>query len=158
MNGIRKVAGLAMVAALCLIFGNGPSAMAQAQAAAARAGRRRGKAAVHDGGVQRLPGRRRGKSPAQQIKCLDDFVSKYPNSALLIYVYPLYYQAYSQLKNYPKVIEYADKLVALGDKVDAGARYQALYAHCFAYSAMTAARNRQTPHRRRRARTQQSRA
>ena len=65
------------------------------------------------------------KNPAQQVKALDDFVSKYPNSALMIYIYPLYYQAYSQLKNYPKVIEYADKLVALGEKADAGARYQA---------------------------------
>ncbi|MHB8503096.1 MAG: tetratricopeptide repeat protein, partial [Candidatus Acidiferrales bacterium] len=66
-----------------------------------------------------------------------DFVSKYPNSALLIYVYPLYYQAYGQLKNYQKVIEYADKVAALGDKVEAGVRYQALYAHCFAYNALS---------------------
>src|SRR4029077_10554422 len=76
------------------------------------------------------------KSPAQQIKLLDDFVSKYPNSALLIYVYPLYVQAYGQLKNYQKLIEYSDKVVSLGEKVDPGARYQALYAHCFAYNAM----------------------
>jgi tetratricopeptide (TPR) repeat protein len=72
------------------------------------------------------------------VKALDDFASKYPNSALMIYIYPLYYQAYSQLKNYQKVIEYADKLVALGDKVDAGARYQALYARAFAYNAVVA--------------------
>jgi len=43
-------------------------------------------------------------------------VSKYPNSDLLVYIYPLYYRAYTQLKNPQKVIEYADKLVALGDK------------------------------------------
>ena len=76
------------------------------------------------------------KNPAQQVKALDDFASKYPNSALMIYIYPLYYQAYSQLKNYQKVIEYADKLVALGEKADAGARYQALYARAFAYNAI----------------------
>src|SRR5260370_34146778 len=58
------------------------------------------------------------KNPAQQIKLLDDFVAKYPNSALLIYIYPLYYNAYSQLKNWPKVIEYADKLLALGEKAE----------------------------------------
>src|ERR1700736_751708 len=78
------------------------------------------------------------KNPQQQIKLLDDFVSKYPNSALLIYIYPLYYQAYGTLKTYPKVIEYADKVLALGDKIDAGARYQALYARAFAYNAMVA--------------------
>jgi tetratricopeptide (TPR) repeat protein len=74
------------------------------------------------------------KDPAQQIKQLDDFVSKYPNSALLIYVYPLYYNAYSQLKNYAKVIEYADKLLALGDKIEPPVKYQAYYARAFAYS------------------------
>src|SRR5258708_8198551 len=58
------------------------------------------------------------KNPQQQIKCLDDFVAKYPNSALLVYIYPLYYNAYSQLKNWPKVIEYADKLLALQDKAE----------------------------------------
>ena len=54
---------------------------------------------------------------------------------MLIYVYPLYVQAYGQLKNYQKVIEYSDKVVGLGDKIDAGGQYQALYAHCFAYNA-----------------------
>jgi tetratricopeptide (TPR) repeat protein len=136
MSGTRKVAGLAIVAALCLILGNGLSALAQPQAPAAGA---------QDSGAGKQPytmaeynayqAAAAEKTPAQQIKLLDDFVSKYPNSALLIYVYPLYYQAYGQLKNYPKVIEYADKVAAL-DKVDAGAKYQALYAHCFAYNAL----------------------
>jgi hypothetical protein len=31
------------------------------------------------------------KNPAAQIKLLDDFVAKYPASALLNYIYPLYY-------------------------------------------------------------------
>jgi len=139
MSGTRKVAGLAMVAALCLILGNGLSAVAQAQAAAGG----------QDAGVGKQPytmpeynsyqACASEKVPATQLKCLDDFVSKYPNSALLIYVYPLYVQAYGQLKNYQKVIEYADKVIGLGDKIDAGGQYQALYAHCFAYNALSAA-------------------
>jgi len=52
----------------------------------------------------------------------------------LIYVYPLYFNAYSQLKNYPKVMEYADKTLALGDKIDAPVKYQAYYARAFAYT------------------------
>jgi hypothetical protein len=76
------------------------------------------------------------KNPVTQIKLLDDFVSKYPNSALMLYVYPIYYQAYFAQKNYPRVIEYSDKTVALGDKVDATAKYNALYAHTAAYNAI----------------------
>jgi hypothetical protein len=75
------------------------------------------------------------KVPATQIKALDDFVSKYPNSALLVYIYPLYYQNYFAQKNYPRVIEYADKTAAL-DKVDATTKYAALYAHVAAYNAL----------------------
>jgi tetratricopeptide (TPR) repeat protein len=137
MSGTRKVAGLAIVAALCLILGNGPIAMARPRAAAIEA---------QEAGQSKQPytmaeynayqAAAAEKNPAQQVKLLDDFVSKYPNSALLIYVYPLYYQAYGQLKNYPKVIEYSDKVVGLGSKVEAGVRYQALYAHCYAYNAL----------------------
>ena len=78
------------------------------------------------------------KNPSSQVKCLDDFVSKYPNSNLLIYVYPMYYQAYFQLKNHAKVIEYADKTVALGDKADANSKYAALYARALAFGSMDA--------------------
>ena len=76
------------------------------------------------------------KVPAQQVKCLDDFTSKYPNSALLIYVYPLFYNAYGQQKNFVKEIEYIDKLETLGDKVDPLVRYGALYNRAVAYNAM----------------------
>ena len=78
-------------------------------------------------------------NPTSQVKCLDDFVSKYPNSALLIYVYPMYYQDYSQTKNWTKVIESADKLVALGDKVGPNEKYGALYARAFAFNNLPAA-------------------
>lgn len=63
-----------------------------------------------------------------KIKLLDDFVSKFPSSSLMQYVYALYYPAYTQLKNYAKALEYTDKLVALGDKADPLARLQAIQA------------------------------
>jgi tetratricopeptide (TPR) repeat protein len=140
MSGTRKVAGLAVVAALCLILGNGRSALAQPQAAAGGAqDAAQGKQPYTMAEYNAYQAAAAEKNAAQQIKLLDDFVSKYPNSALLIYVYPLYVQAYGQLKNYQKVIEYSDKVTGLGSKIDAGGQYQALYAHCFAYNALSAA-------------------
>jgi tetratricopeptide (TPR) repeat protein len=140
MSGTRKVAGLAMVAALCLILGNGLSVMAQPQAPAGGAqDAGQGKQPYTMAEYNAYQAAAAEKNAAQQIKLLDDFVSKYPNSALLIYVHPLYVQAYGQLKNYQKVIEYSDKVIGLGDKVDAGVQYQALYAHCFAYNALSTA-------------------
>jgi tetratricopeptide (TPR) repeat protein len=79
------------------------------------------------------------KNPTTQVKCLDAFVQQYPTSNLLIYVYPMYYSDYSQLKNWAKVIEYADKLVALGDKVGPNEKYGALYARAFAFNSLSAA-------------------
>jgi tetratricopeptide (TPR) repeat protein len=76
------------------------------------------------------------KDPAAKIKDLDDFVAKFPSSTLLQYVYQLYYQTYLQMKNYPKAIEYADKLVAMGDKIDPGVVLGALQARVQAFSAM----------------------
>jgi tetratricopeptide (TPR) repeat protein len=54
----------------------------------------------------------------QKIKDLDDFVAKYPKSSLLVYAYNDYYQTYYGLKDYPKTIEYIDKLMSLGDAID----------------------------------------
>ena len=79
------------------------------------------------------------KNPSSQVRCLDDFVAKYPNSALLIYVYPMYYQAYAQQKSWAKVVENVDKFVALGDKVGANDRYAALYARATAFYSMSPA-------------------
>jgi serine/threonine protein kinase len=76
------------------------------------------------------------KDEAQQIQRLDEFVAKFPNSELLADSYTLYYRDYRSLKNFPKVIEYADKLVALGNKADANARFQALYARAIAYNTL----------------------
>lgn len=58
------------------------------------------------------------KEPQQRITALDTFVQKYPNSSLLPYVYSGYSMAYEQLKDYPKTIEYSDRLLALGNAVD----------------------------------------
>jgi tetratricopeptide (TPR) repeat protein len=74
------------------------------------------------------------KDPQARIKLLDDFVAKFPNSTLLPYIYQVYYQTYFQLKNYAKTIEYADKLDALGDKVDQGTRLSALYQRTLAFN------------------------
>src|ERR1700731_5421799 len=122
MNRIRRVAGLAIIAALCLAIGGASNARAQAPAGQdAAAGQQKYTMAEYNS-YQACAAE---KNPTQQIKCLDDFVAKYPNSALLVYIYPLYYNAYSQLKNWQKVIEYADKLLALGEKVEPPIRYQA---------------------------------
>src|ERR1700722_377358 len=139
MNGTQKIVGLAIVAALSLNLGAAVGTKAQTTQAPPAgqdaAGAKPQYTMAEDNSYQAAAA---DKNPTSQVKALDDFVAKYPNSALLIYIYPLYYQAYSQLKNYPKVIEYADKVVALNEKVDAGARYQALYARAFAYNAMVA--------------------
>jgi hypothetical protein len=139
MNGTQKVMGLAIAAALSLNLGAAVGTRAQAtQAPPAGQDAAGAKPQYTMAEYNAYQAAAADKNPTTQVKALDDFVAKYPNSALLIYIYPLYYQAYSALKNYPKVIEYADKMVALGDKIDAGARYQALYARAFAYNAMTA--------------------
>jgi len=127
------MAGLAIIAALCLAISGASMARAQAPAGQdAGAGQQKYTMAEYNS-YQACAAE---KNPQAQVKCLDDFVAKYPNSALLVYIYPLYYNAYSQLKNWPKVIENADKLIAMGDKVEPPIRYQAYYARAFAYSNM----------------------
>ena len=131
MNGTRKMTGFAMAAALCLILGNGPIAKAQAPATGQDASAPKYTMAEYTA-YQACAAE---KTPAAQIKCFDDFVSKYPNSTLLNYVYPIYSQAYGQQKNYTKVIEYADKTAGLSG-IDAGAKFNAYYTHVAAYSAI----------------------
>jgi len=133
MNRTCRVAGLAITAALCLAMSGASNALAQAPAGQdAGAGQQKYTMAEYNS-YQACAAE---KNPQAQIKCLDDFVAKYPSSALLVYIYPLYYNAYSNLKNWPKVIENADKLLALGDKVEPPIRYQAYYARAFAFSNM----------------------
>jgi len=135
MNATQRLTGLAMVATLFLIAGSGLSTLAQAPATGQDAAAAKGpKYTQAEYNAEQACAAE--KVPAAVIKCADDFVAKYPNSDLLVYVYPLYYRAYTQLKNPQKVIEYADKLVALGDKADPGIRYEALYARALAYASL----------------------
>src|SRR5712692_2859661 len=57
-------------------------------------------------------------NPQQRIRLCDDFVAKYPSSTLLPYVYHTYYTTYNELKDYPKVMQYADKELSVGDKLE----------------------------------------
>ena len=131
MNATRRMASLAVFAALCLLCLNLIPAAAQ-DAGAGAAGQQKYTMAEYNAYTAAA----NEKNPAAQLKALDDFVAKYPNSSLLNYVYPLYYQNYAGQKNYPKVIEYADKELALGDKASATERYQAYSARAFAYNNM----------------------
>jgi len=103
-----------MFAGLCLILGNGLNAIAQAPAAGQDSKGPKYTLAEYNA----YQACATEKVPSAQIRCLDDFVSKYSTSDLLVYVYPLYYRNYTQLKNPQKVIENADKLVTLGDKAE----------------------------------------
>ncbi len=135
MNATRRLAGLAIVATLFLMAGSGLSAFAQAPTTGQDAGAAKAlKYTQAEFNAEQACAAE--KVPATVIKCADDFVSKYPNNDLLVYIYPLYYRAYTQIKNPQKVIEYADKLVALGDKAEPPIRYEALYARALSYAGL----------------------
>jgi tetratricopeptide (TPR) repeat protein len=79
----------------------------------------------------------RAETNAQnRIKLLDDFVTKFPSSTLNTYVYQLYSSTYTELKNYPKVLEYSDKLLAMGDKLDTATRLGALQTRVQAFQSV----------------------
>lgn len=86
------------------------------------------------------------KSPQQKVKLLDDFVAKYPNSEYLAFVYSDYWQAYAALRQYTKVIDYLDKLLALSE-LNEGGRLEAQYRRAatfeYAYNAKSANLNEQ---------------
>jgi hypothetical protein len=128
MNATRQMASLAVLA-LCLLSLNAMPAAAQ-DAGAAAGGQQKYTMAEYNAYTAAA----NEKNPAAQLKALDDFVAKYPNSSLLNYVYPLYYQNYAVQKNFAKVIEYADKEIALGDKASPTERYQAYSARAFAFN------------------------
>src|SRR5260370_32701434 len=78
----------------------------------------------------------RAETNAQsRLKLLDDFVTKFPNSTLMPYVNQLYLSTYGELKDYAKVIETADKVISMGDKVDAATRLQALQSRVQAFAS-----------------------
>jgi hypothetical protein len=135
MNRTPRMAALAILAVLCLILGNEPTANAQAPAAGQDTGAT--KAPPYTMAEYNAYKACEGEAnPAQKVKCLDDFVSKYPNSGLLNFVYQKYEEGYGQLKNYAKVIENADKLAAMGSKIEPGVLFNAYYTHCAAYNAL----------------------
>jgi len=136
MNRLRRVAWVAICASLCIVLG-APSSVRARAAAWQDAGGGKQPYTMPEYNAEQACGN--DKNPTTQVKCLDDFVSKYPNSNLLIYVYPMYYAAYSQLKNWAKVIESTDKMVALGDKIGANEKYGALYARAYAFNNLSAA-------------------
>jgi len=129
MRAIRWMASLLLLAALSLSCA--PSAPAQDAAAAGAAQPKYTMAEYNSYQAAAAE-----KNPAAQIKLLDDFVAKYPGSALLNYIYPLYYKNYYAQKNYPKAIEYADKMIAMGDKISPAERYDAHYVRAYAFNAI----------------------
>jgi len=129
MRAIRWMASLLLLAALCLSCT--PSAPAQDAGAAGAA--QPGYTMAEYNSYQAAAAE---KNPAAQIKLLDDFVAKYPASKLLNYIYPLYYKNYYAQKNYPKAIEYTDKMIAMGDKISPAERYDAHYVRAYAFNAI----------------------
>jgi hypothetical protein len=77
------------------------------------------------------------KVPEQKIRCLDEFVAKSPNAAAALapYIDNNYMMAYRDVKDWPKTIEAADKLLAFGEKVSATDQLQARLARAQAYIA-----------------------
>jgi tetratricopeptide (TPR) repeat protein len=84
-------------------------------------------------------------NPQQKVKALDDFVKAYPNSSLMPYVYRDYYSTYMALKNFAQAIEYADRMIALGDKIDATGKLEAYYTRAQAFYLGMADKSLQTP-------------
>lgn len=77
------------------------------------------------------------KDPQKRIVMLDDFSARHLHAeeAVLRSIYPLYLQAYGELKNYPKVMEYADKLAALHE-TRPEAKFNATYAWIASYNQL----------------------
>jgi hypothetical protein len=135
MNVTRRMAGLALVVGLCLVSLGAMQVAAQDTAKpttgdpCAGAGQ---KYTVAEYNAYTAAANE--KNPAAQLKALDDFVGKYPQSCLLNYIYPLYYQNYAGQKNFPKVMDYADKELGLGEKISPTERYTAYQAIVYAFN------------------------
>jgi tetratricopeptide (TPR) repeat protein len=77
------------------------------------------------------------KDPDAKLNCLDGYMTKYPGSTLLKYIGPLYVQvcnAYAQTKDYAKAIVCADRVLALGDKMDVTVQLQAIQLRIQSFS------------------------
>src|ERR1035437_5452674 len=73
------------------------------------------------------------QNPQQKVAKLDAFVKQYPDSTFLPYVYRDFYLTDYALKNYAGTIEYCDRQLALGDKVDTQGRLEAAVARAQAF-------------------------
>ena len=131
MNATRRTASLVVLGALCLFCITVIPAMGLATGGSAASQQKYTMAEYN--AYQACAAE---TNAAAQLKCLDDFVAKYPASALLDYIYPLYFNNYFAQKNFPKAIEYCDKQIALGDKASVSEKYQAYYVRAFAYSGI----------------------
>src|SRR5579863_9682467 len=81
------------------------------------------------------------KDPQNQVKQLDDLVQKYPSSELqdlLPFIDRAYYTDYYRLKNYSQVLVYVDKMLALGDQINAFDRLTALGVRAQVYPMASA--------------------
>lgn len=88
------------------------------------------------------------KDPQNQIKQLDDLLQKYPSSELqdlLPFIYRAYYTDYYKVKNYAQVFAYVDKMLALGDQINAADRLTALLARAQVYTLASSDKSLQTP-------------
>jgi tetratricopeptide (TPR) repeat protein len=85
------------------------------------------------------------QNPQNKIKLADDFVKQYPNSTLMPYIYRAYYLTNYALKNYAGTMEYADRQIALGDKIDTQGRLEAEVARAQAYYVGSGEKPLQTP-------------
>ena len=130
MRAIRWMASLLFLAALCLSC----TPYAPAQDASAAGGAKPQPYTMAEYNSYQAAAAE--KNPVAQVKLLDDFVAKYPTSALLNYIYPLYYKNYYAQKNFPKAIEYADKMLSMGDKITPAERYDAHYVRAYAFNAI----------------------
>jgi hypothetical protein len=128
MNVTRRMARLAVLAGLCLMGASAAKVAAQAGGAGAAAQPKYTMAEYNA-----YTAAANEKNPQAQLKLLDDFTAKYPSSTLLPYIYPLYYQNYAAQKNFPKVIEYAQKQLALPG-ISAADQYQSYRAIAYAYN------------------------
>jgi len=122
-------AGLLLIA---LAMGTGPAKLgAAAQAPAPAAGQ--AKPAYTLAEYNQYQAADKETNPQLKVKALDDFVKAYPNSSLMPYVYRGYYSSYMALKNFSQAIEYCDKMIALGDVIDAQGKLEAYYTRAQAF-------------------------
>ncbi len=85
-------------------------------------------------------------APEQKIGCLDKWMEKYGKTdpGLLFYVNVAYLQTYTALKDYPKAVDAADKLLAL-PALDSTAQFQIHYMRAQNFMAGAAMKELSTP-------------